>query len=121
MRINTRTEVVDGVTYCAYCGKLLRDYNMIACCPEPPLVCSCEKAKMELSLYDELEKLYKLPLSENVIEAKVAIYRRKLMGEYREKPRCTISNTRDTYYDASSLASSYDPAYTEVSINALCP
>ena len=50
--MNTRTEVISGYTYCAYCGKELKNphYGM---CPEPPTICNCEKAKEELNKVNE--------------------------------------------------------------------
>lgn len=77
--MNTRTERMNNKAYCAYCGKELRDYNY-GICPEPPLICSCEKAKRELELYDELKKLYNMPLAESLIDMKVSEYRDRLLG-----------------------------------------
>ena len=77
--MNTRTEVISGYTYCAYCGRELKNphYGM---CPEPPTICNCEKAKEELDLYDRLKKLYNAPLAESLIEKKVQKYRNELLG-----------------------------------------
>lgn len=77
--MNTRIEVIDGYTYCAYCGKELKNsyYSM---CPEPPTICNCEKAKEELDLYDKLKSLYNAPLAESLIEKKVQKYRNHLLG-----------------------------------------
>ena len=91
--MNTRTEVISGYTYCAYCGKELKNphYGM---CPEPPTICNCEKAKEELDLYDKLRSLYNAPLAESLIEKKVEKYRNQLLGI--KEP---------TYYYAGQLAS----------------
>lgn len=77
--MNTRTEVISGYTYCAYCGKELKNphYGM---CPEPPTICNCEKAKEELDLYDKLKDLYNAPLAESLIDKKVQKYRNELLG-----------------------------------------
>ena len=77
--MNTRTEVINGYTYCAYCGKELKNphYGM---CPEPHTICNCEKAKEELDLYDKLKNLYNAPLAESLIEKKVEKYRNQLLG-----------------------------------------
>ena len=77
--MNTRTETINGYTYCAYCGKELKNphYGMS---PEPPTICNCEKAKQELDLYDQLKTLYNTPLAESLIEKKVTIYRNQLLG-----------------------------------------
>lgn len=90
--MNTRTEVISGYTYCAYCGKELKNphYGM---CPEPPTICNCEKAKEELDLYDKLRKLYNAPLAESLIDKKVQKYRNELLG------------IKEPVYYTSSLAS----------------
>lgn len=77
--MNTRTEVISGYTYCAYCGKELKNphYGM---CPEPPTICNCEKAKEELDLYKKLKDLYNAPLAESLIDKKVQKYRNELLG-----------------------------------------
>ena len=77
--MNTRTEIISGYTYCAYCGKELKNpyYGMY---PEPPTICNCEKAKEELDLYDKLKDLYNAPLAESLIEKKVEKYRNQLLG-----------------------------------------
>lgn len=77
--MNTRTEVISGYTYCAYCGKELKNphYGM---CPEPPTICNCEKAKEELDLYKKLRDLYNAPLAESLIDKKVQKYRNELLG-----------------------------------------
>lgn len=77
--MNTRTEVISGYTYCAYCGKELKNphYGM---CPEPPTICNCEKAKEELNLYKKLRDLYNAPLAEILIDKKVQKYRNELLG-----------------------------------------
>ena len=77
--MNTRTERMNNKAYCAYCGKELRDYSY-GICPEPPLICNCEKAKRELELYDELKKLYNAPLAESLIDMKVVAYKNILLG-----------------------------------------
>lgn len=79
--MNTRTEKIDTVEYCAYCGKTLRDYNCgHAICPEPPLICNCDKAKEELDLYKKLKNLHNTPLAESLIDKKVQKYRNELLG-----------------------------------------
>ena len=77
--MNTRTEVINGYTYCAYCGRELKNpyYGM---CPEPPTICNCEKAKEELDLYKKLKDLYNAPLAESLIDKKVQKYRNELLG-----------------------------------------
>ena len=77
--MNTRTENIDGYIYCAYCGKELENPHW-SMCPEPPTICSCEKAKQELNLYDQLRTLYNAPLAESLIEKKVQKYRNQLLG-----------------------------------------
>lgn len=77
--MNTRTEVISGYTYCAYCGKELKNPHY-GICPEPPTICSCEKAKEELDLYDKLRKLYNAPLAESLVDKKVQKYRNELLG-----------------------------------------
>lgn len=77
--MNTRTEIISGYTYCAYCGKELKNphYGMS---PEPPTICNCEKAKEELDLYKKLRDLYNEPLAESLINKKVQKYRNELLG-----------------------------------------
>lgn len=77
--MNTRTEVINRYTYCAYCGRELKNphYGM---CPEPPTICNCEKAKEELDLYKRLRELYNAPLAESLIDKKVQKYRNELLG-----------------------------------------
>ena len=79
--MNTRTEKIDKIIYCAYCGKVL-EYTVygFSTYPEQPLICNCEKAKRELELCDELKKLYNTPLAESLINAKVEAYRDALVG-----------------------------------------
>lgn len=77
--MNTRTENINCYTYCAYCGKELRNLNY-AVYPNQPILCNCEKAKEELELYEKLKELYNTPLAESLIEKKVKIYRNKLLG-----------------------------------------
>lgn len=90
--MNTRTERIGAVVYCAYCGKFLRDYDCgYAFHPEPPLVCNCEKAKEELGLYDKLKKLYNVPLAESLIDIKVQKYKNELLGI--KEPVCINSIT----------------------------
>lgn len=91
--MNTRTEVINGYTYCAYCGKELKNphYGM---CPEPPTICNCEKAKEELDLYKKLKDLYNAPLAESLIDKKVQKYRNELLGI-----------KESSYYYASQLVS----------------
>ena len=78
--MNTRTENINGDVYCAYCGKLLKEYSNFGICPEPPLICNCKKAKEELKLYDKLKDLYNYPLADNLIKIKVENYRNELLG-----------------------------------------
>lgn len=82
MRINTRTETINGYTYCAYCGKELKNPNY-GTCPEPLTICNCEKAKQELELYDKLKELYNAPLADSLIEMKVDQYRNMLLGKHQ--------------------------------------
>lgn len=77
--MNTKLESISGNVYCAYCGNILKDRNSQVY-PEPQLICTCEKAKEEMELYDKLRDLYNLPLADNLIELKVKIYRNKLKG-----------------------------------------
>lgn len=80
--IRTRTENLNGVIYCAYCGKELKNNNSaISCWPEQPLICNCEKAKQELKLYDDLKALYQSPIADNLIDRKVEIYKNSLLGK----------------------------------------
>lgn len=79
--MNTRIEKIGYVSYCAYCGKQLRDDNCgYAMYPEQPMICNCEKAKEELALYDSLKKLYNAPIAESLIDKKVQKYRNELLG-----------------------------------------
>ena len=79
--MNTRTEKIGTVEYCAYCGKSLRNYDFgVAIYPGEPMICNCEKAKEELALYDKLKKLYNQPLAESLIDKKVQKYRNELLG-----------------------------------------
>lgn len=77
--MNTRTEVINGYTYCAYCGKELKNPHY-GICPEPPTICNCEKAEEELNLYKKLRELYNAPLAESLIDKKVQKYRNELLG-----------------------------------------
>ena len=77
--MNTRTEVFNRYTYCAYCGKELKD-PYCGMLPELPTVCNCEKANEELALYEKLKELYNTPLAESLIEKKVQKYRNELLG-----------------------------------------
>lgn len=77
--MNTRSENIDGYVYCAYCGRELKNPNY-GICPEPLIICNCEKAKQELDLYDKLRTLYNAPLAESLIEKKVQKYRNQLLG-----------------------------------------
>ena len=77
--MNTRTERIHNNIYCAYCGRNMRDMNY-GICPEPPLICNCDKAKEEMRLYDELKRLYNHPLHDSLIDKKVEIYKNKLKG-----------------------------------------
>lgn len=88
--MNTRTEIIDGYTYCAYCGKELKNlhYGM---CPEPPTICNCEKAEEELDLYKKLRELYNAPLAESLIDKKVQKYRNELLG-IKEPSYCYVGN-----------------------------
>lgn len=79
--MNTRSESIDYVTYCAYCGKILEDNRYGTCCSaNMPVICDCKKAKEELAAYDKIKELYNEPLANDVIEAKVNAYRDKLLG-----------------------------------------
>lgn len=79
--MNTRSERIDYVTYCAYCGKILEDNRYGGCCSaNMSVICNCEKAKEELAAYDKIKELYNEPLANDVIEAKVNAYRDKLLG-----------------------------------------
>ena len=77
--MNTRIEVINGYTYCAYCGRELKNPHY-GICPEPPMICNCELAKEELNLYTKLKELYNSPLAESLIEKKVQKYRNELLG-----------------------------------------
>ena len=77
--MNTRTEIINGYTYCAYCGRELMNPNY-RIQPEPPTICNCEKAKEELDLYNRLKELYNTPLAEILIDKKVQKYRNELLG-----------------------------------------
>lgn len=77
--MNTRTEYINGYTYCAYCGKELMSPNFHVL-PTPQLVCTCEKAKEELNLYERLKDLYNHPLADDLIDKKVELYRAELKG-----------------------------------------
>jgi len=77
--MNTRTEVISGYTYCAYCGKELKDPHFCMY-PEQPTICDCEKAKEELDLYKRWKDLYNVPLAESLIDKKVQKYRNELLG-----------------------------------------
>lgn len=77
--MNTRTESLNGYVYCAYCGRELQNPGH-GLFPTPELVCNCEKAKEELTLYNKLKELYNAPLHDSLIEKKVTIYRNKLLG-----------------------------------------
>lgn len=90
--MNTRTEVINGYTYCAYCGKELKNPHY-GICPEPPMICNCEKAEEELNLYKKLRELYNAPLAESLIDKKVQKYRNELLG------------VKETVYYADNLAS----------------
>lgn len=81
-KMNTRTENINGYIYCAYCGKELKN-PCYGICPEPPLICNCEKAKHEMDLYEQLKELYNAPLSDKLIEMKVDEYRKQLTGQKR--------------------------------------
>lgn len=77
--MTTRTEIINRYTYCAYCGKELKNPHY-GICPEPPTICNCEKAKEELDLYKRLRELYNAPLAESLIDKKVQKYRNELLG-----------------------------------------
>ena len=77
--MNTRTEVINGYTYCAYCGKELKN-PYLGTALEPSTICDCEKAKEELDLYKKLRDLYNAPLAESLIDKKVQKYRNELLG-----------------------------------------
>ena len=97
--MNTRTEKINAVEYCAYCGKSLRDYDCgYAIHPKPPLICNCEKAKEELGLYNKLRDLYNAPLAESLIDKKVEKYRNQLLGI--EEPTYVSSIGSITFLDA---------------------
>ena len=79
--MNTRTERIGTIEYCAYCGKSLRNYDCgFAIYPGEPMICNCEKAKEELDLYKRLKDLYNVPLAESLIDKKVQKYRNDLLG-----------------------------------------
>lgn len=96
--MNTRTESMNNKTYCAYCGKELRDYGncFIHTYPETPVICNCEKAKRELELYDELKGLYSTPLAETLIDMKVKKYRDKLLGIQNPCSATTVLDANDS-------------------------
>ena len=77
MEIETRVERLESCVYCAYCGKELSN-SVYRLDPPRQLVCNCDKAKEELSLYERLRQLYSEPLADNLIEMKVNAYRYKL-------------------------------------------
>lgn len=77
--MNTRTEVINGYTYCAYCGKELKNPHLCTALYSST-ICDCEKAKEELDLYEKLRDLYNAPLAESLIDKKVQKYRNKLLG-----------------------------------------
>ena len=91
--MNTRTEDINGYTYCAYCGKELRNPH-VGMWPAPSMICNCEKAKEELDLYAKLKDLYNAPLAESLIDKKVQKYRNQLLGI-----------NEPTYYYSGQLAS----------------
>lgn len=102
--MNTRTEVINGYTYCAYCGKELKNphYSMY---PEPPTICDCEKAKEELDLYKKLRDLYNAPLAESLIDKKVQKYRNELLGI--KEPVCYSNLVSVSCVDGTSLSSGF--------------
>lgn len=78
--MKTRTETINGYTYCAYCGKELSSPHL-SVWPTQVLSCDCEKAKEEIDLYEKLKALYNHPLADNLIEKKVDLYRDQLLGK----------------------------------------
>ena len=105
--MNTRIEIIKQDKYCAYCGKLLQKHDDITvwcsttsrnyCGSE--LQCDCEKAKLEISLSEQLKKLYNSPISDNLIEMKVEEYRNKLLNKNDEFTKSTsitsVSNSSE--------------------------
>lgn len=102
--MTTRTEVINGYTYCAYCGKELKNPHY-GICPEPPTICNCEKANEELNLYKKLRELYNAPLAESLIEQKVQKYRNELLGI--KEPVCYENLASVTCVDGYSLNSDF--------------
>ena len=91
--MNTRTERIGNIEYCAYCGKALRDYGCgYVLYPEEALICNCEKAKEEMDLCKRLKDLYNFPLAESLIDKKVQKYRNELLGVRESIPTQHISN-----------------------------
>lgn len=78
--MNTRIEQMNNKVYCAYCGKELQDIRYAAY-PRQSLICTCEKAKRELELCDELKDLYNAPLADSVIDMKIEAYHDTLLGK----------------------------------------
>ena len=51
--MDTRTEIINGYTYCAYCGKELSNPHYLIS-PRPSNICDCEKAKEKtVSIFNE--------------------------------------------------------------------
>lgn len=67
--MNTRTENLNGYVYCAYCGCELQNPGC-GIFPTQTLICSCEKAKEELALYNKLKELYNSPLHDSLVDKK---------------------------------------------------
>lgn len=78
--MNTRTEQIGSVTYCAYCGAPLQDNNCgYSIYPQPPLICTCEKAQEELDVFEKLKALHRIPIAESLIDMKVQCYKEALL------------------------------------------
>ena len=102
--MNTRIEIINKNKYCAYCGKLLSKYtdDMVLLThtsssydyrPIPDIKCDCEKAKLEISLCEQIKELYNSPIADNLIEMKVNDYRNKLLhkGDYESSQYITLT------------------------------
>ena len=98
--MNTRTETIDGTTYCAYCGKELQ-HSHFHITPSPTLVCNCMFAKEEQDLCDRIKQLYSMPLAESLIELKVEKYRNELLGRTVDNGIQYVVGSLNTGYSAS--------------------
>lgn len=118
--MNTRTETINGYTYCSYCGRELKNPHYCMR-PEPPTICNCEKAKEELDLYDKLKKLYNAPLAESLIDKKVQKYRNELLGikepvSYTGGLTSVIVDTLDTTLNSTAQTIHADKINGTISI-----